>query len=1426
MSEPASPTCATCGLTFAWDESYVARSTPGLDPPAGLGAWGARTFCPGCGSVVTEWLVGDWQGEESWEWYGRNAPLNAGRPLPRPPIYFWGRPVPLRLVPLHEETTLDVASIEEVTAELAAEKSRVVPEAACAMETEAKRLAGDGDLVGAARKLEEALGLGLPRSTAARALGELGVALALEADDIDGGIRLCSRSTELWPEACWQAHCVIALFLDANGDPTGGQRSYGNARRYAGTRWWEPSFESRLVQRSRGWGGREVPPAAEPEPVAVTGDDVAVTPLPESPEPPGSGEEAEPRTTPDAGDEAVQRSIRVFVSSTFTDMQVERDELVKRVFPRLRALCESRGVAWSDVDLRWGISDQRRGEILEICLREISACRPYFVGLLGERYGWVPDAIGPGLVEEQPWLDERPGSSITDLEMQHGALNDPEKARHAFFYVRDPAYVETIPEGDRHLYRELPTREEVAQLGIEAAQESARRRSDRLASLKGRIRRSGLPVREYSNPRELGTVVLEDLTEVIEREFPPGSEPAPLAREAAAQAAHGRWLRRGYVERPEDLETLDTHAAGDGPPLLVTGEAGVGKSALLAAWIGRLRARLPDELVLVHYVEADSRGGDWRRVARRILAELNARLGLGLDYPTDPTALRARLADALRRVTAQRRFILVLDGLDHLTEEGGPPGTDWLPDLGHPARLRLIVSARPGPVSDELAQRGWPAITVAPLAIEERRAAIEAFLAAHSKVLEPAMVAAISAASATASPLFLRTVLEELRQFGDRERLDERIAWYLEAADLADLLDRVLSRWQQDFERDRPGLSGDATSLLWAARRGLTEAQLRDLLGDASGPLPQADWSPLYLAAGAFLVDRAGLISITHRDLRRAIEGRYLSDEGSAQDAHLRLADYFEARSGELQGDEELPWQLARAEAWDRLAHHLADPAKLAALWRHDETQAQTYWAQVEANSEFRMLAAYRPVLEAPQEHESAVWEVAALLRAAGHVAEALSLYEHLAERGRATGNPAATASALGNAASCRAALGDPDGALTAYREEEGLFRQLGDGTRLMRSLENQAAVLTQRGEYEAAIPIYETIEQWCRERDDPVTLVFALGNHGIALRSRGDFDAAQALHQEQQQLAIRLGNREQLTAAYDGLGTIALERGQPRQALELFEQEERLLRELGNRLALPACLGNQGLAHLALGNRRRALELLEQTERLSLEMGDRRGVGQALGRRGVILLDTGDLDGALRCFEQHEQVSRDLGLQHELGVALGNKAIILRARGDLAGAAALHEEKARICREIGDRRGLAIALGNQGNIREAMGDPAGAMALYREKEGIDRELGNVAGLAHGLYNQAALLLRQNRIDDATRVLDEQEDLARQIGHPERLARSLMLRVEILAKHLNQPGRALPVAEEAYRSAVASGNAPYADDVKRVLDALREITGP
>lgn len=159
----------------------------------------------------------------------------------------------------------------------------------------------------------------------------------------------------------------------------------------------------------------------------------------------------------------MDRAIRVFVSSTFRDMHEEREELVKRVFPQIRRLCETRNVVWSEVDLRWGVTDEQKAEgaVLPICLAEIDRSRPYFIGLLGQRYGWVPEELPPGLADQLTWLSGLSGTSVTEMEILHGALNDRGAQDEVFFYLRDPAWLATRTTDERRLLEDEANDDEI-----------------------------------------------------------------------------------------------------------------------------------------------------------------------------------------------------------------------------------------------------------------------------------------------------------------------------------------------------------------------------------------------------------------------------------------------------------------------------------------------------------------------------------------------------------------------------------------------------------------------------------------------------------------------------------------------------------------------------------------------------------------------------------------------------------------------------------------------------------------------------------------------------------------------------------------------------------------------------------------------------
>ncbi len=65
--------------------------------------------------------------------------------------------------------------------------------------------------------------------------------------------------------------------------------------------------------------------------------------------------------------------IRVFVSSTFSDMKHERNALAAEVHPKLEQLCQRNGFQFQAIDLRWGVSSEAGLDhrTMRICLEEL-----------------------------------------------------------------------------------------------------------------------------------------------------------------------------------------------------------------------------------------------------------------------------------------------------------------------------------------------------------------------------------------------------------------------------------------------------------------------------------------------------------------------------------------------------------------------------------------------------------------------------------------------------------------------------------------------------------------------------------------------------------------------------------------------------------------------------------------------------------------------------------------------------------------------------------------------------------------------------------------------------------------------------------------------------------------------------------------------
>lgn len=94
-----------------------------------------------------------------------------------------------------------------------------------------------------------------------------------------------------------------------------------------------------------------------------------------------------------AFDEGARVQVTAFISSTFADTTAERNFFMQFAYPELNRFCQSLGLTFNTVDLRWGVRNESTDDhmTIDICLGELQRCMSSstaasFVFFAGERY--------------------------------------------------------------------------------------------------------------------------------------------------------------------------------------------------------------------------------------------------------------------------------------------------------------------------------------------------------------------------------------------------------------------------------------------------------------------------------------------------------------------------------------------------------------------------------------------------------------------------------------------------------------------------------------------------------------------------------------------------------------------------------------------------------------------------------------------------------------------------------------------------------------------------------------------------------------------------------------------------------------------------------------------------------------------------------
>lgn len=872
-------------------------------------------------------------------------------------------------------------------------------------------------------------------------------------------------------------------------------------------------------------------------------------------------------------------------------------------------------------------------------------------------------------------------TSATEQEIIHGAFQQVDAREHIFCFARETEAIP--PEQSAKDYVDYKQ-------GIPDLQAS-----EKLVDLKIRLKNVlGGNYHQYNahwHDQELSQDHLVGLCEdvytaleqVILKEVAALKQMDPLVQEIAAHQDFREQLARHFVGRVAFLKQIDDYISlQDNQPLTIWGSSGSGKSALLARAVEEVGKKNPLTNIVYRFIGATPDSSNGMALLKSLCLQIT-RL-YGGEESTLPSAyleLVNEFPNRLALAGKDKPLIVFLDALDQLSDVDNARSLTWLPTV-LPPHVKLVVSTLPGNCLLELERKLPPAncLELKPMPRMEGEALLDQWLVDVDRRLLPLQRADIlNKFEHFGSPLYLKLAFEEASRWHSYDGLPkgaDNIPGLGE--DIPGILDDLLYRLSKESNHGRIMVER-SLGYLAAAKNGLSEDELIDVLSldnevivdflhrSPKSPkvshLPVVLFSRLYLDLKPYLTEVAAdgttLLRFYHRQLGEIVAAKYLRGQQRIK-RHLALVDYFDAKDVDARKAEELPWHLARAGEWERLKDLLADWLFFDFAWNLEEFTVTQYWAQVEANSQFRMTDAYKPVLEQHGDKLRHVGFVADLLSNTYHHEEAATLRTYLLEQHRGRTNPVELANTLNARGVSLKNTNDLEGAMKAFEEAEKIFRNLGDRGLLPGVLDNRGNLLRRQGNYEQALSVLKEAEQICRDLNDQYKLSTSLNAISLVYIDLKDYEKALPCIKEQEKLCRETGERFGLAAALCNQVSILSETwdAQPEELLAMLKEESAIHRELGLRAKLEISLRRQAklvqrqvrslsrqpLSHKEKHEKEKLIELYKEEEKIWDELNSIEGVLFAQSNRAVVMAALGQRE-ARSIVEQAYSRAVDEGL-------------------------------------------------------------------------------------------------------------------------------------------------------------------------------------
>ncbi|GEM_PF-1379625 len=356
--------------------------------------------------------------------------------------------------------------------------------------------------------------------------------------------------------------------------------------------------------------------------------------------------------------------------------------------------------------------------------------------------------------------------------------------------------------------------------------------------------------------------------------------------------------------------------------------------------------------------------------------------------------------------------------------------------------------------------------------------------------------------------------------------------------------------------------------------------------------------------------------------------------------------------------------------------------------------------------------------------------------------------------------------------------------AMKYLREAENIYNKPGrypafvKGDDIIFILKTKGSINRRMGAYDKAIDDYKKLYRYLKRWKDYDFVSKILTNISEAKWLKGDYDGAARSAKKGLKIASEHKNEYGRAVNLFALGEISRLRGDFKNAIELFNQAIKIFKSFNKSSDLSNCLNSLGISFWSMGELEKALPIYKEALQIHKKLSDLEGEAKVLNNLGLIYLDTGKPEKALGNFKKAASIFERIGDNRNKSYCLGNIGYIQKNYANIGEAESAFKEALKQLKKIGDIAGSAYTYSNLGDLYLQNYNPKQALRNHKMALEIAESLKDDELISELLGGIALDNVALGRFAEAEESAQKAYEISKRIGAKIFTIRSLYALVE------------------------------------------------